>query len=231
MAAEKRKAVAEMAAVRAERMAKLAKQKGVELRRLTQEELLEEAAQTELINRASLEQMLRVEEENRKVIFRDRSHSGESHTQLSYSHCLHTVLHTATVLPHVSDPITLRQLSHGRFPLPFVRLPSFSCITRHVFPNLTCRASGQEPIIPRTRGSNSEYAQVCQPLCAGNDRCGGARVSRAAHLLCYGASCAIQGSIDRLRIRFPRRVSNAPWQNGQGHGGQAEFRALSSNVA
>lgn len=88
MAAEKRKAVAEMAAVRAERMAKLAKQKGVELRRLTQEELLEEAAQTELINRASLEQMLRVEEENRKVIFRDRSHSGESHTQLSYSHFL-----------------------------------------------------------------------------------------------------------------------------------------------
>ena len=40
---------------------------GVELRRLTQEELLEEAKQTEIINKASLERMLRQEEEKRKV--------------------------------------------------------------------------------------------------------------------------------------------------------------------
>ena len=35
-----------------------------------------QAAQTEIINRASLEQMLRVEEEKRKVVVRDRRTSG-----------------------------------------------------------------------------------------------------------------------------------------------------------
>uniref|UniRef100_A0A7S3AQ94 Vps72/YL1 C-terminal domain-containing protein n=1 Tax=Haptolina ericina TaxID=156174 RepID=A0A7S3AQ94_9EUKA len=49
---------------------------GVELRRLTQEEILEEAKHTEVINRASLERMLRQEEEKRKVVVRDRSNLG-----------------------------------------------------------------------------------------------------------------------------------------------------------
>lgn len=48
----------------------------VELVRLTQEEILAEAKQTEIINRASLEKMLRIEEEKRKVAVRDRDTSG-----------------------------------------------------------------------------------------------------------------------------------------------------------
>jgi len=53
------------------------KTKGVvELVRLTQEEILAEAKQTEIINRASLEKMLRIEEEKRKVAVRDRDTSG-----------------------------------------------------------------------------------------------------------------------------------------------------------
>ncbi len=57
--------------------------KGVELRRLTQEEILAEASQTEIINRASLEKMLRVEEEKRKVIVRDRASAGPRVRMLS----------------------------------------------------------------------------------------------------------------------------------------------------
>lgn len=65
-AAERRKSTDAAARQRAERLAaKTAK--GVELRRLTQEEILAEAAQTEIINKASLERMLRMEEEKRRV--------------------------------------------------------------------------------------------------------------------------------------------------------------------
>lgn len=76
LAVEKRRVSAEMSAVRAARHAELAKSKGVELRRLTQEDILAEAKQTEMLNRASLEMMLRVEEEKRKTVVRDRHHMG-----------------------------------------------------------------------------------------------------------------------------------------------------------
>lgn len=64
-AAAHRKQVADAAKARAERAG--GKKPGVEMRRLTQEEILEEAKHTEIINRASLEKMLRVEEEKRKA--------------------------------------------------------------------------------------------------------------------------------------------------------------------
>jgi len=76
-ATEKRKLDAEMAKRRAEDQEKRMKTKGgVELRRLTQEEILEEAKHTEIINRASLEKMLRQEEEKRKVVVRDTNNAG-----------------------------------------------------------------------------------------------------------------------------------------------------------
>ena len=52
MAEEKRKTAQEMATQRQERMAREGQRKGVELRRLTQEDILAEAKQTEIINRA-----------------------------------------------------------------------------------------------------------------------------------------------------------------------------------
>lgn len=68
----------ERAKAREQRRKELGKTKGViELRRLTQEEILAEARQTEIINRASLEKMQRIEEEKRKVIVRDRD-TGDS---------------------------------------------------------------------------------------------------------------------------------------------------------
>jgi len=73
----KRRQAIELAEQRASQIAaKGGKNKGVEMRRLTQEEILAEAAQTEIINRASLEKMLRVEEEKRQVIVRVRDHTG-----------------------------------------------------------------------------------------------------------------------------------------------------------
>jgi len=76
LAVEKRRLSAEISAVRAARHAEHSKSKGVELRRLTQEDILAEAKQTEMLNRASLEMMLRVEEEKRKTIVRERNHAG-----------------------------------------------------------------------------------------------------------------------------------------------------------
>lgn len=76
VAVEKRKVAQEMAAQRSERIAREGRGKGVELRRLTQEDILAEARQTEIINRASLEAMLRVEEEKRRVVTRDRTTDG-----------------------------------------------------------------------------------------------------------------------------------------------------------
>jgi len=76
LAAEKRRQATERSELRAARQLANAGKKGVELRRLTQEDILLEAKQTEIINRASLEKMMRLEEEKRKVIVRDRSHSG-----------------------------------------------------------------------------------------------------------------------------------------------------------
>jgi vacuolar protein sorting-associated protein 72 len=109
MADAKRKTAQELAAQRQERLQREGQRKGVELRRLTQEDILLEAKQTEIINRArlhtslavpchpcpprcvdacprhgslsararaagaSLEAMLRVEEEKRRVVTRDRS--------------------------------------------------------------------------------------------------------------------------------------------------------------
>lgn len=75
-AQEKRRQAIELAERRKGEGRGQAGRRGVELVRLTQEEILAEAAQTEIINRASLEQMLRVEEEKRKVVVRDRRTSG-----------------------------------------------------------------------------------------------------------------------------------------------------------
>jgi len=75
-AVEKRRQASQQAAQRAERQAQGKGKFGVEMRRLTQEEILAEAAQTEIINRASLEKMLRIEEEKRKVVVRERSSLG-----------------------------------------------------------------------------------------------------------------------------------------------------------
>ncbi|KAL1507412.1 hypothetical protein AB1Y20_008255 [Prymnesium parvum] len=77
LAVEKRKVAEEMQKQRAEHASKVGKAKGgVELRRLTQEELLAEARQTEIINKASLQKMLQQQEEKRKVVVRSTNHSG-----------------------------------------------------------------------------------------------------------------------------------------------------------
>ena len=63
---------AERARAREQRRKELGLAKGViEVRRLTQEEILAEARSTEIINRASLEKMQRLEEEKRKVASRE----------------------------------------------------------------------------------------------------------------------------------------------------------------
>lgn len=73
---ETRKRLDQEAKARAERAREMGKKRGVELRRLTQAEILAEAAQTEIINRASLERMLRLEEDKRRVIVRERNTDG-----------------------------------------------------------------------------------------------------------------------------------------------------------
>lgn len=68
---------AERARAREQRRKELGLAKGViEVRRLTQEEILAEARSTEIINRASLEKMQRLEEDKRKVVVRERDASG-----------------------------------------------------------------------------------------------------------------------------------------------------------
>jgi len=63
---------AERVRAREQRRKELGLAKGViEVRRLTQEEILAEARSTEIINRASLEKMQRLEEEKRKVASRE----------------------------------------------------------------------------------------------------------------------------------------------------------------
>ena len=66
-AVEKRKSMDAAAKARAEKLA-ASGGRVVELRRLTQEEILAEAVQTEIMNKASLERMLRLEEEKRRVV-------------------------------------------------------------------------------------------------------------------------------------------------------------------
>ncbi len=75
-AEENRKKLEAAAAARRERLEAMGAKRGVELRRLTQAEILAEAAQTEIINRASLERMLRQEEDKRRVIVRERNTDG-----------------------------------------------------------------------------------------------------------------------------------------------------------
>ena len=75
-AAEARaKALDEAAKARALRR-KSSSKGAVEMHRLTQDEILAEARQTEIINRASLAKMLAQEEEKRKVVVRERNTSG-----------------------------------------------------------------------------------------------------------------------------------------------------------
>lgn len=73
---EKRKRAEALAKQRAERLAQMGGNRGVEMRRLTQEEILEEAKETEAANTESLALMLHQEEEKRKVVVRDRDLSG-----------------------------------------------------------------------------------------------------------------------------------------------------------
>jgi vacuolar protein sorting-associated protein 72 len=75
-AEENRKKLEAAAAARRERLDAMGAKRGVELRRLTQAEILAEAAQTEIINRASLERMLRQEEDKRRVLVRERNTDG-----------------------------------------------------------------------------------------------------------------------------------------------------------
>ena len=75
-AEENRKKLEAAAAARRERLEAMGAKRGVELRRLTQAEILAEAAQTEIINRASLERMLRQEEDKRRVLVRERNTDG-----------------------------------------------------------------------------------------------------------------------------------------------------------
>jgi vacuolar protein sorting-associated protein 72 len=75
-AEENRKKLEAAAAARRERLDAMGAKRGVELRRLTQAEILAEAAQTEIINRASLERMLRQEEDKRRVLVRERNADG-----------------------------------------------------------------------------------------------------------------------------------------------------------
>mmetsp|Transcript_29448 Transcript_29448/g.48814 ORF Transcript_29448/g.48814 Transcript_29448/m.48814 type:complete len:313 (+) Transcript_29448:3-941(+) len=70
LATEKRRVATQMAEQRAQRMAG---RPGVQLRRLTQEEILAEAKQTEIINRASLEMLLRNEEEKKRTAVREKT--------------------------------------------------------------------------------------------------------------------------------------------------------------
>ena len=75
-AIEKQKSLDAAAKARAEKLAASGGRKGVQLVRLTQEEILAEAAQTEIINKASLERMLRMEEEARRVTKTQRKLDG-----------------------------------------------------------------------------------------------------------------------------------------------------------
>ena len=76
-AVAKRKSLDAAAKERAEKLAAAGgRGKQVELRRLTQEDLLAEAAQTEIMNKASLERMLRMEEEKRRVVKTSRVLDG-----------------------------------------------------------------------------------------------------------------------------------------------------------
>ena len=75
--AEENRAKLDAAAkARAEKAKTAGAKRGVELVRLTQHEILAEAAQTEIINRASLERMLRIAEEQRRVTVRERKTDG-----------------------------------------------------------------------------------------------------------------------------------------------------------
>jgi len=107
-AAEKRARLEAEAKAKAERLKELGKKKGVELRRLTQAEILAEAAQTEIINRASLERMLRQEEDKRRVIVRDRNTDGpriKFHSKRSGDSVRNYVTFCDTPLPAAIDGI------------------------------------------------------------------------------------------------------------------------------
>ena len=75
-AEEHRRRLEAAAKARAERAQAEGAKRGVELVRLTQEEILAEAMQTEIINKASLERMLRIEEEKRREVVRERTSDG-----------------------------------------------------------------------------------------------------------------------------------------------------------
>jgi len=75
-AEENRKRIDAAAQARKDKLEAMGAKRGIELRRLTQAEILAEAAQTEIINRASLERMLRQEEDKRRVIVRERNTDG-----------------------------------------------------------------------------------------------------------------------------------------------------------
>jgi len=75
-AEENRKKLEAAVKARAEKAKAAGAKRGVELVRLTQEEILIEAQQTEIINRASLERMLRIEEEKRRETVRERKVDG-----------------------------------------------------------------------------------------------------------------------------------------------------------
>ena len=108
VALDRRKALAEEAKARAAKSAAARSRGNVELRRLTQEEILAEAMQTEIINRASLERMLRIEEEKRRVTVRERKTDGprvKYHSKRAGDSVINTVTFVDTPVPKAIDGI------------------------------------------------------------------------------------------------------------------------------
>jgi vacuolar protein sorting-associated protein 72 len=108
-AQERRKSLEAEQKARAERAAQTGFRRGnVELRRLTQAEILAEAAQTEIINRASLERMLRIEEEKRRVVVRERVTDGpriKYHSKRNGDEVVNTITFVDAPVPSCIDGI------------------------------------------------------------------------------------------------------------------------------
>jgi vacuolar protein sorting-associated protein 72 len=121
---EKRQTVAASDMARQERKAKLAKKKKPQQRvytepqrRLTQQEMFAEAARTELVNKASLERLLRLEEDKRREIVKSRVIEGP---RIKY--------HSRTVQPDSTDKRESRET------ITFTDVPQIPTLHAGAFP-------------------------------------------------------------------------------------------------
>jgi vacuolar protein sorting-associated protein 72 len=129
-AEEARKRLEEEQRKRQQKALEAGKKRGVELHRLTQAEILAEAQQTEIINKASLERMLRQEEDKRRVIVRERDTDGprvKYHSKRQGDSVLNTVTFVDTPVPPVIDAIA------PPYPVP-LRCAVTAAVARYVDP-------------------------------------------------------------------------------------------------